>query len=36
MGHGAALVWVLAFTVMGVIVFIFRGLGRWVYYEEAG
>jgi multiple sugar transport system permease protein len=36
MGYGAALAWVLAFIIMGLTVFIFRGLGRWVYYEEAG
>jgi multiple sugar transport system permease protein len=36
MGYGAALAWVLAFIIMGLTVFVFRGLGRWVYYEEAG
>lgn len=36
MGYGAALAWVLAFIIMGLTVFVFRGLGRRVYYEEAG
>jgi multiple sugar transport system permease protein len=36
MGYGAALAWVLALIIMGLTVFVFRGLGRRVYYEEAG
>jgi multiple sugar transport system permease protein len=36
MGYGAALAWVLAFIIMGLTVLVFSGLGRWVYYEEAG
>jgi multiple sugar transport system permease protein len=36
MGYGAALAWVLAFIIIGLTAFVFRGLGRWVYYEEAG
>lgn len=36
LGYGAALAWVLAFIIMGLTALIFRGLGRWVYYEEAG
>ncbi len=36
MGYAAALAWVLAFIIMGLTVFIFRGLGRRVYYEEVG
>lgn len=36
LGYGAALAWVLAFIIMGLTVLVFRGLGRWVYYEEAG
>jgi ABC-type sugar transport system permease subunit len=35
MGYAAALAWVLAFIIMGLTVFVFRGLGRRVYYEEA-
>jgi multiple sugar transport system permease protein len=35
MGYGAALAWVLAFIIMGLTVFVFSGLGRWVHYEEA-
>jgi multiple sugar transport system permease protein len=36
MGYGAALAWVLALIIVGLTVFVFRGLGRRVYYEEAG
>ena len=36
MGYAAALAWVLPFIIMGLTVFIFRGLGRRVYYEETG
>lgn len=36
MGYAAALAWVLAFIIMGLTVFVFRGLGRRVYYEEVG
>jgi len=36
MGYAAALAWVLSFIIMGLTVFIFRGLGRRVYYEETG
>ena len=36
MGYAAALAWVLALIIMGLTAFIFRGLGRRIYYEEAG
>jgi len=36
MGYAAALAWVLSFIIMGLTVFIFRGLGSRVYYEEVG
>jgi multiple sugar transport system permease protein len=36
MGYAAALAWVLFFIIMGLTAFIFRGIGRLVYYEEAG
>lgn len=36
MGYAAALAWVLALIIMGLTVFVFRGLGGRVYYEEAG
>jgi multiple sugar transport system permease protein len=36
MGYAAALAWVLFFVIMGLTVFIFRGIGSRVYYEEAG
>jgi multiple sugar transport system permease protein len=36
MGYAAALAWVLAFIIMGLTVFVFRGLGGRVYYEETG
>jgi len=36
MGYAAALAWVLFFIIMGLTIFIFRGIGSRVYYEEAG
>ena len=36
MGYAAALAWVLAFIIVGLTVFVFRGLGGRVYYEETG
>jgi multiple sugar transport system permease protein len=36
MGYAAALAWVLTFIIMGLTVFVFRGLGGRVYYEEVG
>jgi multiple sugar transport system permease protein len=36
MGYAAALAWVLFFIIMGLTAFVFRGIGRLVYYEEAG
>lgn len=36
MGYAAALAWVLFFIIMGLTAFIFRGIGRLVYYEETG
>jgi len=36
MGYAAALAWVLFFIIMGLTAFIFRGVGRLVYYEETG
>jgi multiple sugar transport system permease protein len=36
MGYAAALAWVLFFIIMGLTAFIFRGIGRLVYYEEVG
>jgi multiple sugar transport system permease protein len=36
MGYAAALAWVLFLIIMGLTALIFRGIGRLVYYEEAG
>jgi multiple sugar transport system permease protein len=36
MGYAAALAWVLTFIIMGLTVFVFKGLGGRVYYEEVG
>lgn len=36
MGYAAALAWVLFFIIMGLTAFVFRGIGRLVYYEEVG
>jgi multiple sugar transport system permease protein len=36
MGYAAALAWVLAFIIIGLTVFVFKGLSGRVYYEEAG
>jgi len=36
MGYAAALAWVLFFIIMGLTAFIFRGIGRRVYYELVG
>lgn len=36
MGYAAALAWVLAFIIMGLTAFVFRGIGSRVYYEEVG
>jgi multiple sugar transport system permease protein len=36
MGYAAALAWVLFFIIMGLTAFVFRGIGRLVYYEETG
>jgi multiple sugar transport system permease protein len=36
MGYAAALAWVLFFVIMGLTAFVFRGIGRFVYYEEEG
>ena len=36
MGYASALAWVLSFIIMGLTLFVFRGLGRRIYYEEAG
>jgi multiple sugar transport system permease protein len=36
MGYAAALAWVLAFIIIGLTAFVFRGIGSRVYYEEAG
>jgi len=34
MGYAAALAWVLFFIIMGLTLFIFRGIGSRVYYER--
>lgn len=36
MGYAAALAWVLSLIIMVLTVFVFRGLGKRVYYEEPG
>ena len=36
MGYAAALAWVLFFIIMVLTIFVFRGLGSRVHYEEAG
>jgi multiple sugar transport system permease protein len=36
MGYAAALAWVLSLIIMGLTVFVFKGLGGRVYYEEIG
>jgi multiple sugar transport system permease protein len=36
MGYAAALAWVLFAIIIGLTALVFRGIGSWVYYEEAG